>query len=88
LPAANTTNFEGYIDWSAHQAEDPQEKLEDNPVGRKILDIFRRKRLQEEINSKAAADSLDAPMNIAKEEELQDLEIDLNNLDQQRSEYQ
>jgi len=76
------------VDWSARQAEAPQEKPEDNPVGRKMLDIFRRKRLQEEIDHKAAADSLDAPTNKAKEEELEDLEIDLNNLDQQRSKYE
>jgi len=87
-PTANATDFAGCIDWSAHQAETPPEKLEDNPVGRTILDMFRRKLLQEEIDSKAVADSLDAPTNEAKEEELEDLEIDLNNLDQQWSECQ
>jgi len=51
------------------------------------LDIYRRKLLQEENDSKAAADSLDASTNEAKEEELQDIEIDLNNLDQQQSKY-
>ena len=88
LPAANTTNSTGYIDWSAHQAKHPPEKLEDTPLGLKILDIFRHQCLQEKIDSKAAADSPDATTNEAKEEELEDFDIDLNNLDQQRSEYQ
>jgi len=83
LPAANTTASAGHIDWSAHQAETPSEKPEDNPLGRQMLDMFRRQLLQEEIDSKAATDPPDASTNEAKEEELQDLEIDLNNLDQQ-----
>jgi len=89
LPAANTSASAGYIDWSARQAESTPEKLEDNPLGRHILDIFRRKLLQEEINRQAAASSLlDAPTNKSNRDALKDLEIDINNLDQQRSEYQ
>jgi len=89
LPAANTTASAGCIDWSACQVETPPEKLEDNPLGRYTLDMSRRRLLQEAIDRQAAASSpLDAPTNEAKEDALKDLEIDLNNLDQQRSECQ
>jgi len=89
LPAANTPDFAGCIDWAARQAEVPEEKLEDNPLGPHVLDMCRRKLLQEEIDRQAAASSLlEAPTNKAKEDALKDLETDLNNLDQQQSEHQ
>ena len=77
-----------YIDWSQCNAETPEDRLEDNPLGRTILDIFRCKRLQEEIDSKAAAASLETRMDKGKEADLADTEMDLNHLDHQRSEYQ
>ena len=89
LPVPNPIATSGHIDWLARQAEPTPEKLEDNPLGRHILDTYRRKLLQEEIDRQAPASSLlDAPMNEAKGDALKDLEIDINNLDQQRSEYQ
>jgi len=53
------------------------------------LDIYRRQILQEELDRQAAASSLlDAPANESNGKELKDLEIDINDLDQQQSEYQ
>jgi len=51
--------------------------------------MFRRQLLQEEIDRQAAASSLlDAPTNESEGDAMKDLEIDINNLDQQRSECQ
>ena len=90
VPNANT-NTSGYIDWEARRAEQAAsapDRLEDNPLGRCLLDIERRRILQEELDRQAAASTLlDTPMN-AKGEALKDLEIDVNDLDQQRDEYQ
>jgi len=89
LPAAKTTASKGYIDWAARRAETAPERLEDNPLGRHILDTYRRQIPQEEIDRQAAASSLlDAPTNESNGDELKDLEIDINQLDQQRSEHQ
>jgi len=85
----NTNSSAGYIDWSARLAETPPERLEDSPLGRYILDISRRRLLQVEIDRQAAASSLlDAPTNESEGDTIKDLEIDINDLDQQRSEYQ
>jgi len=89
LPVPNPIASPGYIDWSARQAEPTPEKLEDNPLGRHTLDTYRRRLLQEEIDRQAAASSLlDAPTNESEGDAIKDLEIDVNDLDQQRSEYQ
>ena len=84
LPTANPTPT-AVACMPIANTSDHHEKLEDNPVGQLILDIFRRKRVQEEIDRKAAADSPNTPTNEAKSDDLEYLEIDLNNLDQQRS---
>jgi len=90
MPDANA-NTSGYIDWEARRAEqaaNTPDRLEDNPLGRCLLDIERRRILQEELDRQAAASTLlDAPAN-AKGEALKDLEIDTNDLDLQRDEHQ
>jgi len=92
LPDANTTAPKGYIDWTARLAEQAAttpERLEDHPLGRYILDLSRCRLLQEEIDRQAAASSLlNAPTNEFNGEALKDLEIDINDIDQQQSEYQ
>jgi len=90
MPDTNA-NTSGYIDWKACRAEqavNAPDRLEDSPLGRRLLDIEKRQILQEELDRQAAASRLlDAPTN-AKEEALKDLEIDINDLDQQRGECQ
>jgi len=91
MPDTNA-NTSGYIDWEARRAEqaaNTPDRLEDNPLGRYLLDIERRRILQEAIDRQAAASSLiDAHTKESEEDVMQDLEIDINDIDRQRSEYQ
>jgi len=80
-----TTDFEGFnFDWS-----NPHSDLEGDLDYQVAMDMHRRKLLQEEINRKqAAAHPSNRLTDEAQLEDLKDLKVDLNNLDQQRSEYQ
>jgi len=94
LPTANTndSNTSGYIDWEARRAEQAAhtpERLEDNPLGLSIMDIYRRQRLQEEIDRQAAASApLDAPPTAATEEERHILDIFRRQLLQEETDRQ